>query len=331
MLDRWLADAGEEHPVAGWSRGAEPAAVGAALDAMEDVLGVLDRVAGDEPRWRAKRAEFAGLRSLGQLLEMRGEFVVARALAEAGVPYGLGDLRVSNPDFLLADGGGGSVAGVEVTAVSPKGIAELCELVESEGGLGDVRVELEFTAYPSRLQDDAAGQILDAVRVQAAVLADGGQAGDAVVTVEDKKNVVPVTVTVRVRPGRGPLMWQVTGGELEGPMASAEYAVFQAGRGEAKAEQGRSLDGAPVILTVDISRYGAAWMRPAQVWAGRLAAYEDFGAGYPFAAVGVFRQSLTESAVLDAAVGIPSHLAPDARRTVLGLCERLGWTAAPAD
>ncbi|MFE7268751.1 hypothetical protein ACFU9B_43535 [Streptomyces sp. NPDC057592] len=229
MLDRWLADAGEKHPVAGWSRGAGPAAVGAALDAMEDVLDVLDRVGGDDPRWRAKRAEFAGLSIPGQLLQMRGEFVVARALAEAGVPYGLGDLRVSNPDFLLADGaggaggGGGPVAGVEVTAVSPKGIAELCELVESEGGLADVRVELEFTAHPSRLQDGAAGQILDAVRVQAAVLA-GGQAGDAVVTVEDKKNVVPVTVTVRVRPGGGPLMWQVTGGKLEGPMASAEYA-----------------------------------------------------------------------------------------------------------
>ncbi|WP_326763395.1 hypothetical protein OG978_01185 [Streptomyces sp. NBC_01591] len=68
VLDRWLADAGEEHPVAGWSRGAGPAAVGAALDAMEDVLGALDRVAGDDPRWRAKRAEFAGLRSPGQLL-----------------------------------------------------------------------------------------------------------------------------------------------------------------------------------------------------------------------------------------------------------------------
>ncbi|MER5615866.1 hypothetical protein [Streptomyces sp. NPDC002215] len=334
VLDRWLADAGEEHPVAGWSRGAEPAAFGAALDAMEDVLGVLDRVAGDDPRWRAKRSEFAGLRSPGQLLQMRGEFVVARALAEAVVPYGLGDLQVSNPDFLLADGaggGGGPVAGVEVTAVSPTGIAELCELVESEGGLGDVRVELEFTAYPSRLQDGAAGQILDAVRVQAAVLAGGGQAGDAVVTVEDMKNAVPVTVTVRVRPGGGPLVWQVTGGELEGPMASAEYAVFQAGRGKEKAKQGRSLDGAPVILAVDISRYGAAWMRPARVWAGRLAVSEDFGAGYPFAAVGVFRQSLTTSAVLDAAVGIPSHIAPDARRTVLGLCERLGWSVAPAD
>ncbi|MFC9627599.1 hypothetical protein ACFTXM_49330 [Streptomyces sp. NPDC056930] len=72
-------------------------------------------------------------------------------------------------------------------------------------------------------------------------------------------------------------------------------------------------------------------MRPARVWAGRLAVNKDFGAGYPFAAVGVFRQSLATSAVLDAAVGIPSHLALDARRTVLGLCERLGWTAAPAD
>ncbi|WP_326763396.1 hypothetical protein OG978_01190 [Streptomyces sp. NBC_01591] len=82
---------------------------------------------------------------------MRGEFVIARTLAEAGVPYGLGDLRVSNPDFLLADGAGGGagpVAGVEVTAVSPKGIAELCELVESEGGLGDVRVSWSSPPTP---------------------------------------------------------------------------------------------------------------------------------------------------------------------------------------
>ncbi|WP_327740459.1 hypothetical protein OG749_46080 (plasmid) [Streptomyces nojiriensis] len=266
------------------------------------------------------------------MLEMRGEFVVARALAGADIPFRLGRPGVPNPDFLLAGPGGAEdpVAGLEVTAVSPQGIGELAERIEAEHGAGDVQVELEFSAYPSRLQDEVAEQVLDAVRCQAAVLAAEGQAAAVLVPVEDPKNVVPLVVTVHTRPGSEPLTWRVGGGELQGTLASAEYAVFQAGRGAAKTEQGRSLDGAPVVLAVDISRYGGAWMRSAKVWAGRLAVSEHFGADYPFAAVAVFRQSLVTPDVLEAAVGIPAHHSPAARRTVVELCERLGWSFASA-
>ncbi|MFF3390228.1 hypothetical protein ACFYW1_04775 [Streptomyces sp. NPDC002669] len=75
------------------------------------MLDLLDKVAGDDPRRRAERDEFAGPRSHGRLLQMLGELVAARALDGAGIPYGPGDLRVSNPDFLLVGDGGGPVAG----------------------------------------------------------------------------------------------------------------------------------------------------------------------------------------------------------------------------
>ncbi|MFE5097902.1 hypothetical protein ACFRCI_48670 [Streptomyces sp. NPDC056638] len=108
-------------------------------------------------------------------------------------------------------------------------------------------------------------------------------------------------------------------------MSSAVYAAFEAGRGREKAAQGRSLGGVPVILAVDLSCYGAAWMRPGWVWAGQLAASEYFTSDYPFAALAVFHQSLETPAVLNAAVGISAHVDPGTRRAVQELCDTLDW------
>jgi hypothetical protein len=105
---------------------------------------------------------------------------------------------------------------------------------------------------------------------------------------------------------------------------------FEAGRSDAKAAQGRALDGAPVLLAVDLSRYGAAWMRPGRIWAGQLAASEHFTPGFPFAALAVFRQSLHTPALPDDGVGISPHLDPAARRALKDLCDtHRRPTAAP--
>jgi hypothetical protein len=47
--------------------------------------------------------------------------------------------------------------------------------------------------------------------------------------------------------------WSVQGGALQQPMASAEFAAFAAGAEERKAEQGRSLGQAPVLLAFDVT------------------------------------------------------------------------------
>lgn len=324
-LERWLAGAGVDHPVRQWPDDPDRPVGRVALDILDEMLDALDQVAGDDVRWRAKRTEFARLTSHDELLEMRGEFAVARALAAGGVRYLLGNTKVSNPDFLLMAPGGGEepTAGVEVTAVAPQGVPELVERIETElGGLG---VQLEFSSHPSRLQDSVVEQILAAVRGQALAAAAGRIPAPVVIEVDDRKNVGTVSVTIRLSPDEEPLQYVVRGGELAGPMASVEYALFQAGNGQRKAAQGRSLGAAPVMLAVDVSRYGAAAMRSDWVWAGALAASELFTPAFPFAAIAVFQQSLTAPAVLNAAVGISPHLDADARRTVVELSDALGW------
>ncbi|MGP3691049.1 hypothetical protein ACTVZO_41355 [Streptomyces sp. IBSNAI002] len=329
VLDRWVADAGEDHPVRRWPNEPETPHSRAARDVLDEMLGALDEVGGDDPRWAAKRREFAKLTDMDQLLEMRGEFAVALALASAGIGYRLGDTKVPNPDLLLRDPASMDrpAAGIEVTARSPRNIAELVERAETELGAADgLGVRLVFSRYPSRLQADVADTVAAAVRAQADAAGRGNSTTPAVIDVDDAlKNAGSLTVTVHVEQTEERARWEVCAGELAGPMSSALYAAFEAGRGKEKAAQGRSLGSEPVLLAVDLSRYGAAWMRPAWVWAGQLAASEYFTPDYPFAAIAVFHQSLETPAVLDAAVGISPHLTPEARRTVLELCEALGW------
>lgn len=119
--------------------------------------------------------------------------------------------------------------------------------------------------------------------------------------------------------------WDVTAGTLTSPLEAAAYAAFEAGRGDQKAAQARSLDGSPVLLAVDVSRYGAAWMRPGRVWAGQLAASQHFTPDYPFAAIAVLLQSLDQPGLLDIGVGISPHLPAADRQILLDLCSTLGW------
>ncbi|MFF3864115.1 hypothetical protein [Streptomyces sp. NPDC002209] len=140
------------------------------------------------------------------------------------------------------------------------------------------------------------------------------------------KNQGSLSVTVRLTLGGG-IRWETTAGDLQGPLASAEYAVLQAGLEDRKAEQGKALPGR-VILAVDVSRYGAAWMRPARVWASMLAQAmrtHPIAADYPFAAVAVLRQRLTDPGLTDIDVAIHPQASVGARREIEGLCEVLGW------
>ncbi|MFE1884147.1 hypothetical protein [Streptomyces diastatochromogenes] len=117
-------------------------------------------------------------------------------------------------------------------------------------------------------------------------------------------------------------------GTLTSALDAVAYAAFEAGRGAQKAAQARSLDSAPVLLAVDGSRYGAAWMRPGRVWAGQLAASAHFTPDYPFAALAVLRQSLDQPGLLDIGVGLSPHLPAHDRQVLQNLCSTLGWPCA---
>ncbi|MCP9956086.1 MULTISPECIES: hypothetical protein [Streptomyces] len=299
------------------------------LDVLEGMLDALDSAAGGDTRWAAKRREFASLTSMGQFLEMRSEFAVACALASAGIKYELGKPGEPNPDFLIlpTDGGASPVAGVEVVSAPPPGINELSERIVEElqphSGLG---VHMVFSRYPSRLRSAVVDEVIAAVHDQASPVAVGGSPEPVVIDVGDVViNAGPLTVTVHVRESEEWLGWEVAGADLTGPMSSALYAAVTAGRSPAKAAQGRSLDGVPVLLLVDLSRYGAAWMRSDWVWAGALAASEEVTADYPFAGIGVFQQRLGSSAVVGMGVGLSPHLGSESRQAAEELCDALGW------
>lgn len=205
----------------------------------------------------------------------------------------------------------------------------LCERIEEDvlAAHPSLGATLAFSAYPSRLQPAAVAEVCDALAARAA---SGDFASAAEVLVEDIKNIVPITVTARLTPSSG-ISWTVAAGELTDPLASAEHAVLQAGQGDRKAAQGRSMPGR-VILAVDISRYGAAWQRPARIWAPMLAhamgSTRGVDAGYPFAAVAVLLQSLLDPDLVEIAVALSPHAAPATQKQIRSLCEALSWPHA---
>ncbi|MFE6848503.1 hypothetical protein [Streptomyces sp. NPDC057686] len=143
------------------------------------------------------------------------------------------------------------------------------------------------------------------------------------------KNQGSLSVTARLTLGGG-ICWEMTAGDLQGPLASAEYAALQAGLEGRKAEQGKSPAGR-VILAVDVTRCGAAWMRPARVWVSMLAQAtrtHPIAADSPFAAVAVLRQRLTAPGLTEIGVAIHLQASVGAQREIEGLCEVLGWPHA---
>ncbi|WP_327049330.1 hypothetical protein OG320_16485 [Microbispora sp. NBC_01189] len=331
-LARWMRGAGAHHPLLGLAspegRAASNPMQAQTLDAMENLLSVLE--SDDASRWRKKREnDFPALISHSQLLDLRAELLVARALAESNVSYQLGNTKVSNPDFVVPD----HDLGVEVTAKAPPSISSLHEQVE--GLLRDwpgVGVQLTFSLYPSRLTGQQVDELVQKVTIAARDVCQSGSTVTIRQKVDDPKNVKPIMIEAVLRPlSAGALegrVWsQVEAGLLEDPLSSAEYAVFEIGASSAKAKQARSISGG-VILAIDLSRYGAAWMRPGAVWAGRLA--QRFTSDFPFAAIAIFRQDLRLPHIIEPAVGISSYAAPDTRRRIEQLCEILAWPHAIA-
>ncbi|MFF6772808.1 hypothetical protein ACFY8W_04510 [Streptomyces sp. NPDC012637] len=327
VLARWMKDADmSRHPL-GDLFDVEEAELW--LGVLDQMLSDIDAIAGEDRRWKDKRAEFAKLTSMSLLLDMRAEFTMAIALASRGISYQLGNTSVRNPDFLVEDVEGTIVAGLEVTTAAPLGMTHLAERIEHElrkAGLVEVGVRLTFSHYPTRLKADVQDAIIRALLDRAPTVVAGGITEPVVVECDDALvNAGRLTVTVRVETSKDPLDWEVSGAELAGPMASAVYAALNAGTESRKAEQGRSLAPAPVLLAVDLSRYGAAWMRSGWVWAQTLAASEHFTSGYPFAGVAVFGQSLVTPDVVGIGVAISPHLAPAGRQQLERLCKKLGW------
>ncbi|MFE0147841.1 hypothetical protein ACFWY5_11880 [Nonomuraea sp. NPDC059007] len=331
VLTRWIGGVNLQHPVVAAAVPVpddpqQDPVLARQLDVYEDLLATLE--AGGADRWKAKRDnDFPAVTSHGQLLDLRAELVVGRALQDAAVNFRLGNTKIANPDLVLSDHN----LGIEVTAKAPLNIAALNERLEDIlrdfPGMG---LQMSFSVYPTRL----ASQPVEELAAKVATAIRQAQRDHAKVTVqqvvEDPKNAATVTIEVVLKPNSvgaldEPVSWEVLAGTLQGPLSSAEHAVFEIGSSPAKAKQARSMAGG-VILAVDLSRYGGAWMRPAAVWPGCLA--QRFTPTFPFAAIAVFRQDLMNAHIVEPAVAISSHAPLDTQQRIMELVETMSWPHA---
>lgn len=330
-LARWIGGTNHQHPLVAAASSVpddtqQDPVLARQLDVYEDLLATLE--AGGADRWKAKRdKDFPAVTSHGQLLDLRAELLVGRALQDGAVNFRLGNTKIANPDFVLSDHN----LGIEVTAKAPLNIAALHERLEDVlrdfPGMG---LQMTFSVYPTRL----ASQPVEELAAKVATAVRQAQRDRTKVTVQqvvgDLKNAATVTIEVVLKPNSvgaldEPVSWEVLAGTLQGPLSSAEHAVFEIGSSPAKAKQAQSITGG-VILAVDLSRYGGAWMRPASVWPGCLA--QHFTPTFPFAAIAVFRQDLMNAHIVEPAVAISSHVPLDTQRRIVELCETMSWPHA---
>lgn len=174
-------------------------------------------------------AQAGGLRlsqAPGDLLNDRAEYVLVRALDDGRIDYRLGDTKIRNPDLILPSDSGD--LGIEVTSVTPAGVIDLCEQIERDVLVAheEFGVSLVFSGYPSRVPAGAATAVCDDLSVLAA--AGDTTTGASVPLGDAVKNQGALSATACLTTGSG-IRWETAGGDLKGPLASAEYAVLQAG------------------------------------------------------------------------------------------------------
>lgn len=273
-------------------------------------------------RLDGKRKEFLRLKSDAEFLAWRAEMVVAHRLATCGAAFKFGDPKVANPDLILTSKGTSEGTskdiGIEVTSLSPDGVARLLEDLRTELEPACMVAQVRVDHYPVRLRVADYAPLIQWARS----VATGGETTNSIrtLTVCDPKNGQPINVTVRVlHRERGPcdrrVTFETTAGELTAALDAVEYAVLEKTRDQSKIKQAKVI---PTVLLVDVTRLGAGWIRPPRVWAHSLVKRLD--SSFPFIGLGVL---ITRPEDVAYEIGLAPSPRDDATGAITQLAEAL--------
>lgn len=285
-LTEWMKGASARHPLHELRDDPLPDAA-EILDRFDELLATVELAA--PARWQGKRRDFRRVTTEQQLLELRGEFVIAAKLARSGTSFDFGTPGISNPDLILRD----AEVGVEVTGKTPEGVQHLYEEIDVMlRNLPGCAVTLWFSDYPVRIRAGERRDLLERVRAIAENVATVRHGGVAELRVEDPRNGSSIAIQATVLPvprlARGlRVTWETDGGPLGPALAAVEREVLSVLDNPQKRRQADSM---PTLLAVDIARLGAGWMRPPKVWASALA--EAIPHDCPFVGLAVFMNAL---------------------------------------
>jgi hypothetical protein len=211
-----------------------------------------------------------------------------------------------------------------VTGKTPEGVLQLYDAIEvALEPTPNASVHLVFSRYPVWVNHEHRERIVEQVVAIASQVDRTGTGGVFWEDVDDRKNAGPIKIGIQVLPvprlGQGfKISWETEAGDLSTPMSAVEHAVFAIGEEPAKRSQAASM---PTLLAVDVSRIGAGWIRPPNVWAQMLRA--GMPAAFPFAGLAVVTPSLDQE---DTEIGLALRetVDEDAVRSIRELAGRLG-------
>jgi hypothetical protein len=311
-LASWLNGTSDQHPIVRLSANRE--AFDALVPPLETIITTLEAVA--PTRLPGRRKSFRT--NIQQFLDVRVELNAAYHVTQAGIPFAFGKEggnAPSEPDFFC--GLDGSPVHIEVTAKSPEGIGNLHNDLEAE--LSDCNVYITLNV-PSilRISGDARGTAVRQIR-------------------QTCEQMTGTTETVAL-PGVGgsaflekpspfggtSVVWMHDFGQDIGPSEE----IF---REAVRAKKAQSLEGnwpKETLLVIDAARLGhAVWLRPDDVWAGRLPQLDLEWDTLPFLGVAIVLSTLTAAGFHGAAAARPG-LTSNELSLFADLCRRLGLRVA---
>jgi hypothetical protein len=309
-----LDGARDEHPIIQLSN--NPQEFGAYAAPLEEIISRLESAA--LLRLPGRRKAFRT--NVKQFLDTRAELNAAYQVAQAEIPFSFGQQggnAPSEPDF-HCDLDGVPVH-IEVTAKSPKGVRDLHDDLESALVDSNVYVTLNVPSIlriSTEARKTAVEAIVDAVE----------RMTETTASVSLPNGVGSARLEKPSPFGCTEVMWMHDFGTDIGPSEEMlREAVLE------KKEQSLAGDWPrETLLVIDGARLGhAVWLRPADVWAGRLPQLDFEWETLPFLGVAFVISSLTTVGFQGAVAPRPG-LTPTERGLFNDLTERLGLLTMPS-
>jgi len=280
-LALWLEGAPEDHP---WRRILEDADMAMFGDPLEEILSTLE--SARPTRLPSKRKAFR--EDAAGFLNVRAELNVGYALARSGATITFGGPGKPDYECTLGDG---SSAWVEVTTKERDDLRRLHDELEEELRGQDVIVTLRVprrVVIPKAKRADACRRVVQAVAAER-----NGSVG--LPEVDGSASFTAPSLF------GGAWVHLEIGSNLTEHGEAVERALL--GAIEDKIDQSRRGNWEPdTVLVLDLARLGLSWIRPKEVWAGRLQAMGFNWAELPFGAVAVVFSDLTHAGFAGACV-----------------------------